>query len=78
MTMEQAVEKGYDEVQHANFWFLNFLFDTAPDTRTPARFTAVVAKCGQIVPSSQAETNRSATVLISVPAGGLKLSGSLT
>ncbi|HEY6930366.1 MAG TPA: amidohydrolase family protein, partial [Thermoanaerobaculia bacterium] len=41
MTMEQAVENGYDEVQHANFWFLNFLFDTAPDTRTPARFTAV-------------------------------------
>ena len=41
MTMEQAVEKGYDEVQHANFWFLNFLFDTVPDTRTPARFTAV-------------------------------------
>ena len=24
MTMEQAVEDGYDEVQHANFWFLNF------------------------------------------------------
>jgi hypothetical protein len=41
MTMEQAVEKGYDEVQHANFWFLNFMFDTVPDTRTPARFTAV-------------------------------------
>src|SRR5262249_49769784 len=41
MTMEQAVESGYDEVQHANFWFLNFLFDTVPDTRTPARFTAV-------------------------------------
>jgi imidazolonepropionase-like amidohydrolase len=41
MTMEQAVEKGYDEVQHANFWFLNFWIDTVPDTRTPARFTAV-------------------------------------
>jgi hypothetical protein len=41
MTMEQAVERGYDEVQHANFWFLNFLFDAVPDTRTPARFTAV-------------------------------------
>ena len=41
MTMEQAVEQGYDEVQHANFWFLNFQFDTVKDTRTPARFTAV-------------------------------------
>ncbi len=41
MTMEQAVEQGFDEVQHANFWFLNFLFDTVKDTRTPARFTAV-------------------------------------
>ena len=41
MTMRQAIEGGYDEVQHANFWFLNFLFDTVKDTRTPARFTAV-------------------------------------
>jgi hypothetical protein len=41
MTMEQAIREGYDEVQHANFWFLNFLFDTVKDTRTPARFTAV-------------------------------------
>jgi hypothetical protein len=24
MTMEQGVKAGYDEVQHANFWFLNF------------------------------------------------------
>ena len=24
MTMEEAVSEGYDEVQHANFWFLNF------------------------------------------------------
>lgn len=24
MTMAQGVEEGYDEVQHANFWFLNF------------------------------------------------------
>jgi imidazolonepropionase-like amidohydrolase len=48
MTMEQAVENGYDEVQHANFWFLNFLFDTVPDTRTPARFTAVAAHAAEL------------------------------
>ncbi|HUK52769.1 MAG TPA: amidohydrolase family protein [Candidatus Binatia bacterium] len=41
MTMEQAIQQGYDEVQHANFWFLNFIFDQVQDTRTPARFTAV-------------------------------------
>ena len=48
MTMQQAVEQGYDEVQHANFWFLNFLFDTVPDTRTPARFTAVAEHAAEL------------------------------
>ena len=48
MTMEQAVAAGYDEVQHANFWFLNFLFDTVPDTRTPARFTAVAEHAAEL------------------------------
>jgi len=41
MTAEQAVAAGYDEIQHVNFLFLNFFFDRVPDTRTPARFTAV-------------------------------------
>jgi imidazolonepropionase-like amidohydrolase len=41
MTADQAVRAGYDEIHHANFLFLNFLFDKVPDTRTPARFTAV-------------------------------------
>ena len=48
MTMEQAVAAGYDEVQHANFWFLNFLFDTVKDTRTPARFTAVAEHAAEL------------------------------
>jgi imidazolonepropionase-like amidohydrolase len=48
MTMQQAVEAGYDEVQHANFWFLNFLFDTVKDTRTPARFTEVAAHAADL------------------------------
>ncbi len=48
MTMEQAVEQGYDEIQHANFWFLNFLFATVPDTRTPARFTAVAEHAAEL------------------------------
>lgn len=39
MTAEQAVRAGYDEIQHANFLFLNFL--DGVDTRTPARFSEV-------------------------------------
>jgi cytosine/adenosine deaminase-related metal-dependent hydrolase len=41
MTAEQFVRDGADEIQHVNFLFLNFLFDSVKDTRTPARFTAV-------------------------------------
>ena len=41
MTAEQAVRAGFNEIQHMNMLFLNFLFDQVPDTRTPARLTAV-------------------------------------
>ncbi len=44
MLAEQAVAAGYDEIQHTNMLFLNFLGDTL-DTRTPLRFTTV-AKLG--------------------------------
>lgn len=45
MTMEQAVLAGYDEVQHANFWVLNFLGpEVAARTNGPVRFTAVGEK----------------------------------
>ncbi len=40
MLAEQAVAAGYDEIQHTNMLFLNFLGDTL-DTRTPLRFTTV-------------------------------------
>jgi imidazolonepropionase-like amidohydrolase len=40
MTAEAAVRAGYNEIQHMNMLFLNFMFDIAPDTRTPARLTA--------------------------------------
>jgi hypothetical protein len=48
MTMQQAIEQGYDEVQHANMWFLNFEFDQVKDTRTPARFTAVAEQAAEL------------------------------
>jgi hypothetical protein len=43
MIAEQAVREGYDEIQHMNFLFLNFMPDVQ-DTRTPARFTAVAER----------------------------------
>ncbi|HEX4965180.1 MAG TPA: amidohydrolase family protein [Thermoanaerobaculia bacterium] len=39
MKAEQAVREGFDEIQHTNFLFLNFL--DGVDTRTVARITAV-------------------------------------
>lgn len=38
MRAEQAVDAGYDEIQHINMLMLNFMPDVT-DTRTPARFT---------------------------------------
>lgn len=53
MTAEQAVKLGYDEIQHANFLFLNFLADTVQDTRTPVRFSAVAEHAVDLDLSSQ-------------------------
>lgn len=39
MNAEQAVRAGFDEIQHINFLFLNFM--PGVDTRSPARFSAV-------------------------------------
>jgi len=52
MTAEQVVTLGYDEIQHANFLFLNFWADSVPDTRTPARFTAVAEQAASLDLSS--------------------------
>ncbi|HEX7192089.1 MAG TPA: amidohydrolase family protein [Thermoanaerobaculia bacterium] len=47
MYADQAVQEGYDEIQHANFLLLNFLRDVK-DTRTPARFTSIAERGGSI------------------------------
>ncbi len=39
MTAARAVRQGYDEIQHINMLFLNFLGDTL-ETRNPTRFSA--------------------------------------
>lgn len=42
VTMREAVLAGYDEVNHANFWFLNFMdAETVAKTNSPIRFSAV-------------------------------------
>lgn len=48
MNAEQAIHDGYDEIQHINFLFLNFWFDTVKDTRTPSRFTEVGKHAGEL------------------------------
>ncbi|NNK37148.1 MAG: amidohydrolase family protein [Xanthomonadales bacterium] len=46
MTARQAVLDGYDEIQHINMLFLNFLAGPEDDTRTPLRFSLVAEKAG--------------------------------
>lgn len=48
MNAEQFVRAGVDEIQHTNFLFLNFLFDTVKDTRTPVRFTSVAEHAAEL------------------------------
>ena len=48
MTATDVVKLGFDELQHANFLFLNFLSDTVKDTRTPIRFTAVAEHAAEL------------------------------
>ena len=43
MLAEEAIEAGYNEIQHANMLFLNF-YGKDLDTRTPLRFTAVAER----------------------------------
>lgn len=44
MFAAEAVEAGYDEIQHANFLMLQLLSSRDDDTRTPLRFTLVAQK----------------------------------
>ncbi len=48
MTAERAVMDGFDEIQHINMLFLNFLAGPEDDTRTPLRFTLVAEKGGAL------------------------------
>lgn len=48
MRASEAVEAGYDELQHVNFLFLQFLAGPADDTRTPLRFLRVAERGGSL------------------------------
>ena len=48
MTASQAVNDGFDEIQHINMLFLNFLAGPEDDTRTPLRFSLVAEKAGDM------------------------------
>jgi cytosine/adenosine deaminase-related metal-dependent hydrolase len=48
MNAAQAVEAGFDEIQHANFLFLNFLAGPGDDTRTQLRTTLVAERGGSL------------------------------
>lgn len=48
MTAQQAVDAGFDEIQHVNMLFLNFLAGTEVDTRTQLRFSLVGEKAASL------------------------------
>jgi hypothetical protein len=53
MLAEEAIRGGYDEINHVNFLFLNFLADHETRTNTPLRFSIVAEKAGGLDLSSK-------------------------
>jgi hypothetical protein len=53
MLAQDAVHAGFDEIQHVNFLFLNFMPDTKDHTQTPIRLTATAERAGTIDLQSQ-------------------------
>lgn len=53
MSAEQAVRAGYDEIQHINMVFLNFLAGDREDTRQQIRFTLYGDEAGNLDLQSQ-------------------------
>ena len=57
MSAEQAVNAGYDEIQHINMVFLNFLAGDREDTRKQLRFTLYGDEAGNLDLASQEVTD---------------------
>ena len=54
MSAEQAIRAGYDEIQHINMVFLNFIVGDRGDTRQQIRFTEYGDHGAEVDPDSQA------------------------
>jgi imidazolonepropionase-like amidohydrolase len=52
MSAEEAVNAGFQELQHANFLFLNFLADAHADTRQALRFVTVAEHGSEVDPAA--------------------------
>ncbi|HEX8790169.1 MAG TPA: amidohydrolase family protein [Polyangiaceae bacterium] len=63
MFAAEAVDAGYDEIQHANFLMLQFLASRDDDTRTPLRFTLVAQK-GAALDLASADVRKFAALLV--------------
>jgi cytosine/adenosine deaminase-related metal-dependent hydrolase len=63
MTAEDAVRAGFDEIQHINMVFLNFLAGPDDDTRTPVRFV-LVAEEGHALDLDSAEVQAFIDLLV--------------
>lgn len=48
MIAEDVIEAGYDEINHINMLFLNFLLEEGDDTRTSLRFTRLGERAGEV------------------------------
>lgn len=57
MTAEQAIKAGYDEIQHVNMLFLNFLAGTKVDTRQQLRFSLIGEQAKDLKLDSQEVTD---------------------
>src|SRR5208337_1433598 len=57
MIADQFVDAGVDELQHINFFFLNFLPEEASKTNTRARLTLPAEHAAALDPNSSAVTN---------------------
>ncbi|HET6275200.1 MAG TPA: amidohydrolase family protein [Candidatus Cybelea sp.] len=82
MLAQDAVRQGYDEIQHVNFLFLNFMPDTKDRTQTPIRLTATAERAGTIDLRSQAVADFIALLkekdIVSDPTVGIFYSDTLT
>jgi imidazolonepropionase-like amidohydrolase len=82
MLAQDAVRQGFDEIQHVNFLFLNFMPDTKDRTQTPIRLTATAQRAGTIDLQSQAVKDFIALLrakdIVSDPTVGIFYTGAMT